>query len=69
MVGFILTYDNILSFFIYICMLPTTIINVYMHFHKYKKNKHIHNQTHTQSKQFYIKPNLFFIFVKIQYSF
>jgi hypothetical protein len=49
MVGFILTYDNILSFFIYICMLPTTIINVYMRFHKHKKTntytiKHIHNQ-------------------------
>lgn len=32
MVGFILTYDNIL--FLYLYLLPTTIINVYMHLHK-----------------------------------
>jgi hypothetical protein len=56
MVGFILTYDNIL--FLYLYLLPTTIINVYMHFY-IKTN--IYNQTHSQAKQFYIKLDLFSI--------
>ncbi len=56
MVGFILTYDNIL--FLYLYLLPTTIINVYTHFHK-KTNIHLHKHIHKQNTS--NQPNLFLL--------